>query len=439
MTSSTYQTAIRPPILSNHGFVNMPIASKLVISCGALSTLLASTFAAEAERSNQLEASQFTQSEKSSILQTANDSVVENLSALDPTRVFGGVSDWTHSTGHSGRSDDHHGGRRSLADKHAPAGLMGDHIHNKGEWMVEYKYMNMYMEDNRVGDRTVSDAESITIGGTFTNVHPMGTNRGATPTQMTMEMHMIHLMYGLTDDVTVYTMLMLNSLTMDHIRGPGNMAGGGPGSSFTTHNSGFGDTSFGALVRLSDRTDEDDDIILNLGFSVPTGDIFQTSSRPTAGMLSQPLPYPMRLGSGTFNARPGITWKHYDERSSHGLQFQTDVPLGRNYRNYSVIDVFKINAWYSHLLSDNLALSVRIENEWKTDFDGADPMTPNQIISTNVESFRGGYSLNLGLGVAALVNGHLLNAEFVPTLYQDLHGIQLETDWSFIVSWSKSF
>jgi|GEM_PF-2948399 hypothetical protein len=59
-------------------------------------------------------------------------------------------------------------------------------------------------------------------------------------------------------------------------------------------------------------------------------------------------------------------------------------------------------------------------------------MTPDGLISTNVESFRGGYSLNLGLGVAALLgDGHLLNAEFVPTLYQDLDGIQLETDWSF--------
>lgn len=58
-------------------------------------------------------------------------------------------------------------------------------------------------------------------------------------------------MYGLTDDITLYTMLNFPVLTMDHIRGPGNMAGGGPGSPFTTHNSGFGDTAFGALVRIS--------------------------------------------------------------------------------------------------------------------------------------------------------------------------------------------
>jgi len=80
---------------------------------------------------------------------------------------------------------------------------MGEHVHEQGEWMAEYKYMNMYMDDNRSGDDTLTDADSIALGGTFTGVHPMGTNRGATPTQMTMEMHMVHLMYGLTDDITL--------------------------------------------------------------------------------------------------------------------------------------------------------------------------------------------------------------------------------------------
>ena len=235
---------------------------------------------------------------------------------------------------------------------------------------------------------------------------------------------------GLTEDVTLYTMLMLPSLTMDHIRRADN-------SEFTTHNSGFGDTTLGALLRL--YSDANDDLIMNLSGSVPTGDIFRTTSIPTRGASDQALPYPMRLGSGTFNARPGLTWKHYFEFGSFGTQFQTDIPVGRNYRNYSVSDQFRLNAWYSHLLTDNLSMSFRVENLWKTNYDGEDTATPDGVVSTNVEDFRGGYSLNLGLGVAALVKGHLLNTEFVPTLYQDLDGIQLETDWSFVVSWSKGF
>ena len=336
----------------------------------------------------------------------------------------GPIASWfSRSYGLSGEE------RRSLADKHAPASLMADHVHERGEWMFEYKYMNMYMEDNRTGSRTISDAEAISLG------NALGTNFGATPTQMTMEMHMIHIMYGVTDRVTAYTMIMLPALTMDHLRGPANPAGAG--TTFTTHNSGFGDLTFGALILLAQ--DERNDIVFNLSGSVPTGDIFRLSSIPTGGAVDQPLPFPMRLGSGTFNARPGITWKHYFDVGSLGVQLQTDLPIGRNYRGYSVSDDYQLNVWYSHLLTDNLAMSIRLENRWRSNFDGIDPQTPDTVISTNAELFRGGYWLNLGLGVMALFNGHLLNVELVPNLYQDLDGIQLETDWSLAASWSKAY
>ena len=330
----------------------------------------------------------------------------------------------------------HHGHqRRSLADKHAPAGLMGDHLHDPGEFMIEYRYMNMYMHGNRIGTNSVSNAAVLPAAPGGLVVDGIATNNGATPTAMTMEMHMVHLMRGLTEDVTVYAMLMLPSLTMDHLRGPMNPAGAG--TPFTTHNSGFGDTVIGALVSVYE--DEDDDVIANLSCSVPTGEIFRTTTIPTGGAVAQPLPYPMRLGSGTFNARPGLTWKHYFKRSSLGVQLQTDIPIGRNYRGYSVSDTFQLNSWYSHLLTNDLAFSIRLENVWRSNFDGVDANTPDGLISTNVESFRGGYTLNLGIGLMALVKGHLLNVEAVPTLYQDLDGVQLETDWSLVVSWSKSF
>ncbi len=91
--------------------------------------------------------------------------------------------------------------RKKLVDKRGPAGIVGDHMHKQGKWMAEYRYMNMYMDDNRIGQRTISDADAL---GPIT-VDGITTNAGATPTQMTMEMHMIHLMYGATDDVTLYS------------------------------------------------------------------------------------------------------------------------------------------------------------------------------------------------------------------------------------------
>ncbi len=330
-----------------------------------------------------------------------------------------------------------HSDRRALADKHAPAGIMGAHMHEKGEWMGEYKYMVMSMEDNRIGEDTISDQAAIGPAGPPPGIVVDGirTNAGATPTQMTMEMHMAHVMYGLTDDVSLYTMAMLPSLTMDHIRGDGNPAG--RGGDFTTHNSGFGDTSFGALLRLYSNASQD--FIFNMGCSVPTGDIYRESSAATGGIESQPLPYPMRLGSGTFNAKPGMTWRYYRDWWSGGMQFQTDLPIGRNYRGYSVSDEFRFNSWTSVLLTDTWAVSLRGEHLWRTAYDGADPDTSDLLISTNVESFRGGYWYNLGLGTQVIAGGHYFNVEFVPTVSQNLDGIQLETDYSCIASWSKAW
>lgn len=327
--------------------------------------------------------------------------------------------------------------RRNLADKHAPAGIMGDHMHLTGQWMVEYRYMNMYMEDNRIGESTVSDAVAIGPGGPPPGIEVDGirTNGGATPTQMTMEMHMLHLMYGATDDLTLYTMLMLPSLTMDHVRGDGNPAG--RGTDFTTHNSGFGDTGFGALLRLF--SDVDEDLILNLGGTVPTGDIYRTSTAPTGGLVRQPLPFPMRLGTGTFNARPGITYKRYFDWYSWGVQFQTDLPIGRNYRGYSVGETYLLNSWTSVLLTDAWSVSLRGEYGWRTNYDGNDDHTPDLVISTNVESFRGGQWQSIGLGTQIFTKGHYLNFELVPVMHQDLDGIQLETDYSVIASYSRSW
>jgi len=331
----------------------------------------------------------------------------------------------------------HHGGRsywarrRGLADKHAPAFLMADHVHETGEVMLEYRYMVMSMDENQFGTTRLTNDEAFARG------QALGTNNAALPTSMTMEMHMVHLMYGWSDDVTLYTMLMFPVLTMDHIRGPANPAG--PGTVFTTHNSGFGDLRFGGLFRLLDE--EDWDLILNLGFSVPTGDISRQSSAPTAGLVSQELPYPMRLGTGTFQFLPGVTYKRYLACGSYGVQFQTNFSIGENWDNYSVPDVYRLNFWYAHLLTDRLALSFRVENLWRDNFTGADPDLNPALVQTSRPDMQTGYWLNFGYGLMWLVgdSGHLINLELVDTVYQDLDGIQLRSDWMFVLSWSKAY
>lgn len=111
----------------------------------------------------------------------------------------------------------------------APMGMMGDHTHNKGEFMFTYRYMYMSMDGMwNVTDR-LANSEVLQR---FT----------VTPTDMTMNMHMFMPMYGLNDTVTVMGMIPYAAKSMDHLTRPGGR--------FTTESDGIGDVQVIGLVRL---------------------------------------------------------------------------------------------------------------------------------------------------------------------------------------------
>src|SRR4051794_38916947 len=71
-----------------------------------------------------------------------------------------------------------------------PQGVMTDHIHAKGEWMLSYTYMNMMMQGNNTGTAHVSDNDVY-------RQYMMA------PATMSMQMHMAMVMYGVTDKLTL--------------------------------------------------------------------------------------------------------------------------------------------------------------------------------------------------------------------------------------------
>ena len=111
-------------------------------------------------------------------------------------------------------------------DGHAPLGVMGDHTHGKGEVMVSYRYMLMDMDGNRDGTDSLSNAEVLQ-------------DFPVTPTNMTMEMHMLGIMYAPSDNLTLMTMIPYVFNNMDHVTRMG--------VEFTTESDGFGDIQLGGL------------------------------------------------------------------------------------------------------------------------------------------------------------------------------------------------
>ncbi len=319
-----------------------------------------------------------------------------------------------HYNFHGHEHDDFH----DRPDSHAPAGLGADHTHGPGEWMVEYKFMYMNMQNMRNGTTQVTAQQARTAAGTV-----------ASPTDMNMMMHMGHIMRGMTDNVTLYMMFTWTENRMDHIAGGGS-------TPFRTENADFDDLVAGAVLKLYETSNSE--WIGNIGFSFPTGDIDQvvsTGPPPPPGSL---FPYPMRTGAGHVNIRPSITYKRWNDYGSLGIQAFGNLPLGGNNRGYSEGEEVQVSLWVSRLLTENSNASFRIEGFWRDDFDGADPRLATALVTTNRPDFQGRSNLNLYGGLNAVIRGHRLAIEVGTPVYQNVQGFQLEQDLFLFTSWSKA-
>src|SRR4051812_17366128 len=76
----------------------------------------------------------------------------------------------------------------------SPAGIMAGHRHVKGEWMFSYRYMNTYMKGRLSGRQSISD-------------EMVYRQYIMSPEKMTMQMHMLMAMYGISDRLSVTAMV----------------------------------------------------------------------------------------------------------------------------------------------------------------------------------------------------------------------------------------
>ncbi|MHA7818910.1 MAG: transporter family protein [Erythrobacter sp.] len=322
---------------------------------------------------------------------------------------------------------------------HAPIGVMGDHRHGKGEWMVSYRLMHMDMGGTQIGTDSVDpDTVVTTVPNRFFGNPGQPPTLRIVPTSMRMDMHMAGLMYGLTDDVTLMVMANYVTKEMDHITYQGGMGTTQLGT-FRTSPAGFGDTKVSALIGLSDT------VHINAGVSVPTGSNGQTDDilTPMGGNPIVRLPYPMQLGSGTWDLEPGITWRDQNDSFGWGAQIKGTVRLGSNDEGYSYGNRAMATAWLAASLTDAVALSGRIEAETLGRVDGIDPMIVGPVQTANPD-FQGGERVTglLGVNFAATrgsLKGWRLGIEGGLPIVQDLNGPQMPTDFTLTVGVQKSF
>ena len=295
--------------------------------------------------------------------------------------------------------------------------VLGTHTHLEGEWMLAYSFMFMNMDGNRDGTNRISTSD----------VHK---DFPVAPTNMSMEMHMPMVMYAPSDDLTLMAMLPYIRLEMDHVTRTGVR--------FTTKSEGIGDLKVSALYTFFRRGFDRHRLVFNGEVSFPTGSIDEKDGTPAGP--NQQLPYPMQLGSGTFDLHPGIAYLGQTESWGWAVEVKSTIRLGENGNDYTLGNQYQLLMRVDWKWTDWLAPFVQVDGRAWGNIDGADPALDPTLVPTADPNRRGGERVDLLFGFTlyqpkGTFKGHRLAVQAGLPLYQSLDGPQLETDWQIRVGW----
>ncbi|WP_323760735.1 transporter [Maricaulis sp.] len=325
------------------------------------------------------------------------------------------------------------------ADGHAPIGVMGDHTHEAGEWMFSYRFMRMEMEGNRIGTRGVTPAEIVT---SVANVNGPPATLRVVPTDMTMDMHMLGAMYAPNDRVTV--MMMVNYLQNEMIHTTfAGMMGASELGRFTTRSEGFGDVKLSALFGVVDTGQTR--LNLQAGLSLPTGSTGERA-RVLTPMGTTPtlvMPYPMQLGTGSYDPMLAATLTHQAGHWTFGGQASATLRVQDNDSGYRVGDVAHVTSWAGWSPMPSWAFFGRLEARSQGMTHGFDARFAAPVQTAN-PAFLGGDTVLASLGVnwvgqSGALRGQRIAAELSRPVYQDLNGPQMERDWALTLGWQYAW
>lgn len=306
-------------------------------------------------------------------------------------------------------------------DSHAPIGVMGDHGHKKGEIMLSYRFMVMEMRGLQSGGSVLETTEVLK-------------DFMMAPTQMGMQMHMLGAMFAPHDKITLMAMTSYQQRHMA-MQGAHHHKEGHhlhPVGSHEMSSAGIGDTKLEALLTLWKKPDLT--LLGNIGISLPTGSIEQK------GDNAQLLPYPMQLGTGSFQAHPGATIFGTYGNWSYGSQLRGTFPLHTNTGTYRSGNRLTTSAWGARRITDWISLSGRLLFSHEGAMHGSHPDLNIERSPSHRSDYRGGttvviaFSSNLIVPTGVLA-GHRFAVEWMYPVYQNLSGIQLKNRWRFLLGW----
>lgn len=302
---------------------------------------------------------------------------------------------------------------QAVPDSHAPAGVMGSHMHEQGEVMLGYRYTRTFSGDYYRGSNTVDSQELAMQGYTMM------------AGSMAMEMHMLDLMYAPRDYLTF--MLMPHYMSMDMSMLPTMTMAPGEGPHGHSHSvSGFGDTQLSAMFQLYQNGRHQ--LIVAPGLSLPTGSV---SLKNPNGTL---VHYEMQLGSGTWDFMPALTYTGGEALFTWGAQLNARMRLERyNDSGYALGDRMQATAWGARRLTEWASLSLRLSHEYQSSISGKYNAPHNLTTPADIQANYGGRHMDLGLGLNTVIPtgglaGLRFELEWLTRVAQDYNGYQLGLD-----------
>jgi len=297
-------------------------------------------------------------------------------------------------------------------DGHAPISVMGDHMHEMGEWMASYRYMSMNMDGLLKGSNTV--APTMMATGFMPNM---------LPTEMTMDMHMFGTMYAISNQWTL--MGMLNYLDNEMSMPMGKM-----------DSSGLGDIKIAGLYDLA-QWDSGRRMHLKLGLNLPTGSIDEKHNGNILG-------YGMQLGSGTYDFEPAITYLAQTDNYSYGAQLGGVLRIGENDQDYTLGNRFEAALWGARKITDSLSASAKFDYSSQSEVDGKDSRMNEAMSPALNPNSQGRDITTFGLGLNYYfkdggLSGHRLAAEWETPIDQKVNGVQLELDSTWTLGWQYAW
>lgn len=269
------------------------------------------------------------------------------------------------------------------------------------------------------------------------------------PETMSMQMHMVMAMYGVTDRLTLMGMggYMLSDMSMNmsgNMTGMPGMTMQMGGMTMLSSSSGFSDTRLSALYNFANGAKHR--IIGSLGISLPTGTVRAKGTTMLGD--NQRLPYDMQTGSGSYSMVPDVTYARKYGLFYCGVNVGADLKLNYNSLGYKYGNVYHGSAWAGYRFLPFLSATIRGEAVHTDKISGSDPVSAIPVYQANDPTAN---TANYGGSVANLYTGlnfslmkpvlekFRLMVEYGMPLYQNLNGTQMALKSNLLAGVQYSF